>query len=95
MTSARARGEGVSTGLGPPPARGTGLFRAPLSNQIKKRKRKNRYDKLSKDFYVRAQNAFIKIAKKNKRKYSILDNSKDSDEIEKAIIKRFNEVLEK
>ena len=63
--------------------------------RLKKRKRKNRYDKLSKDFYVRAQNAFIKIAKKNKRKYSILDNSKDSDEIEKAILKRFNKVLGK
>ena len=63
--------------------------------RLKKRKRKNRYDKLSKDFYVRAQNAFIKIAKKNKRKYSILDNSKNSDEIEKAILKRFNKALEK
>ena len=63
--------------------------------RLKKRKRKNRYDKFSKDFYVRAQNAFIKIAKKNKRKYSILDNSKDSDEIEKAILRKFNEVLEK
>ena len=63
--------------------------------RLKKRKRKNRYDKFSKDFYVRAQNAFIKIAKKNKRKYSILDNSKDSDEIEKAILKRFNKVLGK
>ena len=63
--------------------------------RLKKRKRKNRYDKFSKDFYVRAQNAFIKIAKKNKRKYSILDNSKDSGEVEKAILKRFNKVLEK
>jgi len=63
--------------------------------RLKKRKRKNRYDKLSKDFYVTAQNAFIKIAKKNKKKYSILDNSKDSDEIERVILKRFNKVLEK
>ena len=63
--------------------------------RLKERKRKNRYDKFSKGFYVRAQNAFIKIAKKNKRKYSIIDNSKDSDEIEKAILKRFNKALEK
>ena len=63
--------------------------------RLEKRKIKNRYDKFSKDFYVRAQNAFIKIAKKNKRKYSILDNSKDSGEIEKAILKRFNKALEK
>ena len=32
--------------------------------RLNKRKRKNRYDKFSKDFYVRAQKAFIKIAKK-------------------------------
>ena len=63
--------------------------------RLKKRKQKNRYDKFSKDFYVRAQNAYIKIAKKNKKKYSILDNSKDSDEIERVILKRFNKVLEK
>ena len=63
--------------------------------RLKKRKQKNRYDKFSKDFYIRAQNAFIKIAKKNKKKYSILDNSKDSDEIERVILKRFNKVLEK
>ena len=35
--------------------------------RLNKRKRKNRYDKFSKNFYVRAQNAFIKIAKKIKR----------------------------
>ena len=63
--------------------------------RLKERKRKNRYDKFSKGFYVRAQNAFIKIAKKNKRKYSILDNSKDSNDIEKVIPKKINKVLEK
>ena len=32
--------------------------------RLKKRKKKNRYDKFSKNFYINAQNAFIKIAKK-------------------------------
>ena len=32
--------------------------------RLKKRKKKNRYDKFSKNFYIKAQNAFIKIAKK-------------------------------
>ena len=36
--------------------------------RLRKRKRKNRYDKFSKDFYIRAQNAFIKIAKKKQKK---------------------------
>ena len=56
--------------------------------RLKKRKKKNRYDKFSKNFYIRAQNAFIKIAKKNKKKYFVLDNSKDSNVIEKIILKK-------
>jgi len=61
--------------------------------RLRKRKRKNRYDKFSKDFYIRAQNAFIKIAKKNKKKYFVLDNSKDSVETEKIILNQFNKIL--
>ena len=38
--------------------------------RLKKRAtKKNRYDKFSKNFYIKAQKAFIKIAKKNKKKY--------------------------
>jgi len=32
--------------------------------RLKERKKKNRYDKFSKSFYIKVQNAFIKIAKK-------------------------------
>ena len=42
--------------------------------RLNKRKKKNRYDKFSKSFYVKVQNAFIKIAKKNRKRYFILDN---------------------
>ena len=63
--------------------------------RLKKRKRKNRYDKFTKDFYVKAQSAFIKLAKKNKKKYFILDNSRDTAEVEKVILKKFNKALEK
>ena len=55
--------------------------------RLKKRKKKNRYDKFSKVFYSKAQNAFIKIAKKNKKKYYIFDNSYDDLNLEKKIIK--------
>ena len=61
--------------------------------RLKKRKKKNRYDKFSKSFYSKAQNAFIKIAKKNKNKYLILDNSKDSDQIEKIILNKILLIL--
>ena len=57
------------------------------SKRLKKRKTKNRYDKFPKKFYIKAQNAFIKIAKNNKQKYYILDNSYDDLNLEKKIIK--------
>ena len=61
--------------------------------RLKKRKKKNRYDKFSKNFYIKAQNAFIKIAKQNKRRYFVLDNSNDSKETEKIILNKFFKVL--
>ena len=63
--------------------------------RLKKRKKKNRYDKFSKNFYIKAQNAFIEIAKKNKKRYLILDNSKDSKAIEEIILNRVVKVLNK
>ena len=63
--------------------------------RLSKRKKKNRYDKFSKSFYIRAQNAFIKIANKNKKRYIVLDNSKDSNEIEDIIFKKFIKILKK
>ena len=43
-------------------------------------------DKFSKGFYIKVQNAFIKLAKKDKRRYFVLDNSKDSSTVEKIIL---------
>ena len=63
--------------------------------RLKKRKKKNRYDKFSKNFYIKVQKAFIKIAKKNKRRYFILDNSSDSKKIETFILNRFMKLLPK
>ena len=53
--------------------------------RLNKRKVKNRYDKFHKSFYINAQKSFIKIAKKNRSKYFILDNSFDNPNIEKVI----------
>ena len=56
--------------------------------RLKKRAtKKNRYDKFSKNFYIKAQKAFIQIAKKNKKKYYIFDNSEDDKNLEKSIFK--------
>ena len=61
--------------------------------RLKKRKNKNRYDKFSKNFYDKVQKAFIKIAKTNTKRYIILDNSKDSSEVEKIIFKKITKLL--
>ena len=63
--------------------------------RLKKRKKINRYDKFSKNFYIKVQKAFIKIARKNKKRYFVLDNSKDSKEIEKIILNKFIKILYK
>jgi len=63
--------------------------------RLKKRKKKNRYDKFSKKFYIDAQKAFINIANKNKKRYFIIDNSKDTKDVEKIILKKFISRLQK
>ena len=57
--------------------------------RLNKRKKKNRYDKFSTSFYNKVQKSFIKISKINKKKYVVLDNSKDSLDTEKIIFKKF------
>ena len=63
--------------------------------RLKERKRKNRYDKFSKNLYTKVQNAFFKIAKKNTKRYFIVDNSKDSKETEQIILNKFIKALNK
>ena len=60
--------------------------------RLKKRKKKNRYDKFSKNFYIKAQKSFLKIANKNKKSHVILDSTLDNSELEKKIL---NIVLKK
>ena len=56
--------------------------------RINKRKNNNRYDRFPISFYKKVQNSFLRIAKLNKRKYIILDNSKDTKEVENIIYER-------
>ena len=68
---------------------------AKAMQRLKKRKKINRYDKFSKAFYMKAQNAFLKIAKTNKKKYIIIDNSLDTPDTEKIIFNKFISILNK
>ncbi len=57
--------------------------------RLKKRKKKNRYDRFTKKFYYKIQKAFLKIAQTNKRKYMVVDNSFDTPRTEEIIYKKF------
>ena len=57
--------------------------------RLRKRKNNNRYDKFPKKFYLKVQNAFIKISKTNKRRYILLDSSRDDNKLEKIIFDKF------
>ena len=46
-------------------------------------------------FPPKFQNAFIKIAKRNKERYFILDNSKDTKDAERIILNMFIKALNK
>jgi len=57
--------------------------------RLGKRKKLNRYDKFPKSFYINVQKKFISIAKKNKKRCVIIDNSIDNDVTEKKIFSLF------
>ena len=63
--------------------------------RLNKRGKKNRYDKFSRNFYNNVQKAFIKISSSNKNRYVVLDNSKDSNDIEKVILNKVLSRLKK
>jgi dTMP kinase len=57
-----------------------------VSQRIKKRKIKNKFDKLDKNFYLKVQKAFIKKAKLENN-YFVLDSSANDNLLEKKIFK--------
>ena len=61
--------------------------------RIKKRKVINRYNKFPKSFYKKVKKAFLLLAKKNKKKYFIIDNSRDTKETENLIFKKYMKLL--
>ena len=54
------------------------------NSRIRNRKKTNKFDKLKNNFYKKAQNAFLSLAK-NKKNYLVFDSSENSPELEKKI----------
>ena len=64
-----------------------------MIKRLKKRKSLNRYDKFKKDFYEKVQNGFLKLARKNKKKYLIIDSNRNKAQNETLIINKINKLL--
>ena len=61
--------------------------------RLKKRKRLNRYDKFDNNFYKKVQNGFLKLAKKKKKNYFIIDSNLEISFNKNRIIKKIEEII--
>jgi dTMP kinase len=61
--------------------------------RLKKRSVLNRYDKFQTEFYKKAQNGFIKISKKNKNNYLIINSNLELSSNKKVVINKVKKIL--
>ena len=64
-----------------------------MIKRLKLRKSLNRYDKFNSSFYQKIQNGFIKLAKKNKKKYLIINSNLDITKNKSLIIKKISNLI--
>ena len=83
----------VAVGAEEPRAAGSAGLRGPCLEFILKRKKLNRYDKFNSFFYKKVQDGFIKILKKNPKKYMKIDSNMDINLNKKIIINKINNLI--
>ena len=64
-----------------------------MVKRLRLRKSTNRYDNFKKNFYNKVQKGFIKLSKKNKRKYQIIDTNLDIELNEKLVLKKIEKLI--
>ena len=64
-----------------------------LKKRLKLRNSLNRYDKFKKNFYEKVQKGFVKLSKKNTRKYQIIDSNLDIKFNENIIINKIKKLI--
>ena len=64
-----------------------------MKSRLMKRKNLNRYDKFNYSFYKNVQIGFIKILKKNPKKYMMIDSNLDINHNEKIILDKINDLI--
>ena len=64
-----------------------------MKKRLRLRKKLNRYDKFNSKFYEKVQNGFIKISKKNPKKYIRINSNLDIDHNENIILNKINDLI--
>ena len=64
-----------------------------MIKRLRLRKSLNRYDKFHSAFYNKVQNGFIKLSKKNKKKYLIVNSNLDIETNKSLIIKKIKRLI--
>ena len=64
-----------------------------MKKRLRLRKKLNRYDKFNSKFYERVQNGFIKISKKNPKKYIRINSNLDINLNENIILNKINDLI--
>ena len=64
-----------------------------LQKRLKQRKSLNRYDKFNISFYNKVQKGFIRLSKKQKNTYKLIDSNLEIDKNEKLILDKINKLI--
>ena len=64
-----------------------------MLKRLNLRKNLNRYDKFNYSFYQKVQNGFLKLSKKSKQKYLIIDSNLDINENKSLIINKIKDFI--
>ena len=64
-----------------------------MIKRLKKRKKLNRYDNFNSRFYAKVQNGFLKISRKNKKRYLIINSNLEINKNKIKIIEKLNELI--
>ena len=64
-----------------------------MLKRLKLRKSLNRYDKFKRSFYQKVQGGFLKLAKRNKKKYLIIDSNLDIKRNKSVILQKIDKLI--
>ncbi len=64
-----------------------------LQERLKQRKSLNRYDKFKMSFYNKVQNGFLKLSKRQKNKYQLINSNLEKYKNEKFILNRIDKLI--